>query len=132
MEFEVLEDNHVLVPNFHFVNEEGTYVFVAIDQDPEWQDRPRKKGWYRSTAQIPGNLLAEGTLIVGAALSTMNPVIVHFYERDAVAFQVMDSIDGISARGTYGGPMPGVIRPLLHWATMYYSVQEKCNGTQLI
>ena len=115
--FEVLRGGHVLVPNFHFYNDEGACVFIASDHDPDWRRRPRPRGTYTSTAWIPGNLLAEGTLIVGAAVSTMDPVVIHFYERDAVAFQVIDSLDGDSARGDYAGPMPGVIRPLLRWET---------------
>ena len=119
MEFEVLERGHVLVPNLHFFNEGGVYVFVAGDHDPTWHRRPRPEGHYVSTAWIPGNFLAEGTLIVGAAISTMNPVTVHVDERDVVAFQVIDSMDGNSARGDYAGPMPGVVRPLLEWATQF-------------
>ena len=77
-----------------------------------------------STAWIPGNFLAEGTMIVGVAVSTFDPVVIHFYERDAVAFQVIDSLDGDSARGDYGGPMPGVVRPLLKWETHLVSGKE--------
>lgn len=116
-EFDVLQEGHVLVPNIHCFNEEGTCVFVAADHDPDWRRRRRDCGRYVSTATIPGNLLAEGTLIVGVALSTMDPVRVHFHERDAVAFQVIDSLDGDSARGDYAGAMPGVVRPILHWTT---------------
>jgi lipopolysaccharide transport system ATP-binding protein len=113
--YDVLRPGHVLVPNFHFFNEEGIIAFIASDQN--WKDRTRPVGHYVSTAWIPGNLLSEGTLIVGAAISTMDPVTVHFYERDAVAFQVIDSLAGDSARGHFAGPMPGVFRPLLHWTT---------------
>jgi len=119
IEFEVLKPGYVLVPNFHFFNQEGVNVFVASDQDPEWRQRPRPKGLFRSTAWIPGNFLSEGTLIVGAAISTMNPVIVHFHERDAVAFQVIDSLEGNSARGDFAGTIPGVVRPLLQWKTEF-------------
>ncbi|MBU4347622.1 ATP-binding cassette domain-containing protein [Patescibacteria group bacterium] len=119
MEYEVLKPGHVLIPNYHFYNEEGVYAFVVGDCDPLWQKKPRQKGRYTSTAWIPGNLLSEGILIVGAAISTMNPVIVHFYERDAVAFNVIDSFDGDSARGDYAGSIPGVVRPLLHWTTQF-------------
>jgi lipopolysaccharide transport system ATP-binding protein len=124
MEYEVLSSGTVLVPNFHFYNEEGVYVFVAQDCDPAWRQRPRPAGKYTSTAWIPGNLLAEGSLIVGAAVSTHNPLIIHFYERDAVAFQVIDSVEGDSARGDYGGAMPGVVRPMLRWETVYASPDE--------
>lgn len=119
IEYEVLRSGRVLVPNLHFFNEEGVCAFTAADYDPSWRGRPRPEGRYTSTAQIPGNLLAEGTLFVGAALSTMSPVTVHFYEQDAVAFQVVDSIDGDSARGDYAGPMPGVVRPKLDWTTRF-------------
>lgn len=122
MEFEVLEAGHVLIPNYHFFNEEGINVFIANDHDPKWQRNPRPRGRYSSTAWIPGNLLSEGTMIVGAAISTMDPVKVHFYERDAVAFQIVDSLDGDSARGDYAGPFPGVVRPLLRWSTKFDSI----------
>jgi len=105
------------VPNYDFYNEEGIQVFVAREIDPVWDGRVRPVGRYASTAWIPGNLLAEGTFLVGAAISTMNPAMIHVHERDAVAFQVVDSMDGNSARGDYAGPMPGVVRPVLRWQT---------------
>jgi lipopolysaccharide transport system ATP-binding protein len=122
MEFEVLKDGHVLVPNYHFLNEEGVCVFGASEHHTKWRREPRPAGRYVSTAWIPGNFLAEGTLIVGAAISTMDPVVVHFFERDAVAFQIIDSLDGDSARGDYGGPMPGVVRPMLQWTSRRLSL----------
>ena len=51
----------------------------------------------------------------------MDPVVVHFFERDAVAFQIVDTMEGDSARGDYGGPVPGVVRPLLEWDTRVLS-----------
>jgi len=117
IEYEVFKDGQTLVPNFHFYNEEGICVFISIDQNTEWRHKARPIGKYISTAWIPGNFLAEGTFIVGIAISTLNPVIIHFYERDAVAFQIIDSLEGNSARGDYAGPMPGVVRPLLNWKT---------------
>ncbi|HEX8180979.1 MAG TPA: ABC transporter ATP-binding protein [Pyrinomonadaceae bacterium] len=119
MEYEVIQPGTVLVPNLHFYNEEGVYVFVAHDCDPEWRRKPRPTGRYFSTAWIPGNYLSEGALVVGAALSTHDPVVVHCYERDAVAFHIIDSLDGDSARGDFAQPMPGVVRPLLPWQTRY-------------
>lgn len=120
MEYEVLTPGYVLLPNYQFFNEEGICVFLAGDLDPAWRRQPRPAGRYVSTAWIPGNFLSEGSLIVGAAVSTMDPVTVHFHERDAVAFQVVDSLDGDSARGDYAGHMPGVVRPLLRWTTDFY------------
>jgi lipopolysaccharide transport system ATP-binding protein len=72
-------------------------------------------GRHVTTAWIPGNFLAEGRFVVGVAVSTLNPVVVHAQAREAIGFQVVDSLEGDSARGDYAGPMPGVVRPLLRW-----------------
>lgn len=117
--FDVLEGGRDLTPNLHVFDEQGVNVFISHDVDPNWRRRPRPKGRYISTAWIPGNFLSEGSFLVGAAITTMAPANVRLYERDAVAFQVVDSTDGDSARGDYAGPLPGVVRPLLKWETRY-------------
>ena len=119
IEFEVLRDGYVLVPNFHLVNDEGVSVFVTMDQDPAWHGKPRESGRYVSTAWIPGNFLSEGGLIIDTAISTVDPFVVHVFERHVVAFQVVDSLDHDSARGYYAGPLPGVVRPLLSWTSHF-------------
>lgn len=117
MEFEVLSAGRVLIPNLHFYNDEGVCVFITGDPDPEWRRRPRPPGQYRSVVHVPGNYLSEGGHYVSAALSTVDPVIVHFFERDAVVFTVHDSMIGHSVRGDYVGAYPGAVRPLLRWTT---------------
>ncbi len=119
MEYEVLKPGYILVPNYHFFNEEGIYVFAASDHDQTWRQRPRPTGRYMSTAWVPGNLLSEGILTVGVAITTITSETVHFYERNAVSFQVVDTLDGDSARGDYGGQLPGIVRPLLRWTTQF-------------
>jgi lipopolysaccharide transport system ATP-binding protein len=119
IEFDVLKCGFRLVPNLHVVNEDGAYVCVAIEVDSPWHRRERPVGHHVATAWLPGNLLAEGSYVVGAAISTMDPVRVHLFERDAVAFQVIDPGEGDSARGEYGGPIPGVVRPLLRWEARF-------------
>ena len=132
MEYEVLEEGHILLPNYHFLTDEGIYAFIAGDQDPNWRKRPRVPGRYISTAIIPGNFLSEGSLIVGAAITTPNPVAVHVYERDAVAFQVIDSMDGDSVRGDFAGPIPGVVRPLLEWNTQFFPSSDPDQVVQRV
>ncbi|MCP4417272.1 MAG: ATP-binding cassette domain-containing protein [Chloroflexi bacterium] len=131
MEYEVIESGYVLLPNFHFYNEGGVEIFPAIDLDPEWRQRPRPVGRYTSTAVIPGNLLAEGTFFVRSALITLEPVKIQFNEPDAVAFQVIDSHDGNSARGDYVGSLSGAVRPIFQWRTEYVPTLSK-NGTQKV
>lgn len=117
MAYDVLQPGYIPVPNFHLYNEEGICVFVTGDTDPQWRRRQKPAGRYVSRVTIPGNFLSEGTLVVDAAISTIDPTTVHAHEREAVAFQVIDSIDGDSVRGDYGGAVPGVVRPRLEWRT---------------
>ena len=120
MEFEVLEPGHLLMPNYYIYNEEGILLFAGHDLDPVWRGRPRPEGRYTSTARIPGNLLAEGMHFVHAHCTTINPVQVQFVVPDAVAFTVIDTMEGDSARGDWGMRMKGALRPMLEWTTEYH------------
>ncbi len=116
--YDVLEDGHALVPVIEFYNEEGTELFSTHDTSAEWRQRSRPRATYRSTVWIPGNLLAEGSLVGHVSIMSHFPAtILHAHERNAIAFQVIDSPSDDSARGDYVGPMPGVVRPLLRWTT---------------
>lgn len=119
MEYDVLKSDYVLLPHYQFYNEEGLEVFVSDDHDPTWRRRPRPTGRWVSTVWIPGNYLAEGTLFVTVAVCTIDPMVMQFLERDAVAFQVIDTIEGDSARGDWPGHFGGVVRPLLNWNTQF-------------
>jgi lipopolysaccharide transport system ATP-binding protein len=117
MQYEVFQPGHVLVPNFHLYNEAGVCIFISSDHNPRYRRSTRPVGRYLSKMSIPGNFLADGRIRVEAALSTMDPVAVHFYERNALVFDVVDSFDGDSARGDYRGPLPGFVRPIMKWDT---------------
>jgi lipopolysaccharide transport system ATP-binding protein len=106
----------ILTPNFHVYDGQGNCAFVVNDSYyPEWGTHARAPGLWHSTCWIPGNFLSEGNYIVGAAVSTMELEYVHFWEREAVSFQVVEHPDGISARGTYAASIPGAVRPMLDW-----------------
>ena len=124
IEWDIWKRGYVLMPHLQFTNEEGVILFSAHDLDPEWRGKPRPPGRYVSRAWVPGNLLAEGTIFVAAGLITINPIIDQFFEPDAVAFQVVDSLDGDSARGDIAEHMEGVLRPMLRWSTDCFLVAD--------
>src|SRR5262249_20385868 len=101
----------------HFSNEARLHLFAVLDLEREWQERPKLAGRYVSTAWIPGNFLAEGSVIVDAEISTLAPHEVHTYRKDVVTVRVFDLMSANSARGDYTGPFPGVVRPLVRWNT---------------
>src|SRR5260370_40712023 len=88
MEFQVLQDGHVLVPNVQFYNQDGTCAFMSAEVEGPWRRQKRPAGRYVAAVRIPAHFLAEGTLIVGAAVNTTAPLRVHVHERDAVAVHV--------------------------------------------
>ncbi|HET8670951.1 MAG TPA: hypothetical protein VFM05_10090, partial [Candidatus Saccharimonadales bacterium] len=121
MEYDVLKSGYILLPYYDIYNEEGLSIFSTIDVDPEWRQRPRPEGRWISIVEIPGNLLAEGTHLLSSGLSTLHPTMRQFEEREALAFHVVDSLEGNSARGDWAGRVDGVIRPLLKWRTEFSS-----------
>jgi lipopolysaccharide transport system ATP-binding protein len=118
IEFWNLSDDEDFRPfaNAHFFNGDGTCLFVSGDSNNlEWRNRPRRRAVVKSRCRIPGNFLAEGGVFVHAAVSSLNPTVVHALEYDAVVFHITDSSRGDGARGEYMGDFPGVVRPLLEW-----------------
>jgi hypothetical protein len=71
-------------------------------------------------------------VFVTPAMRTLDPVIRRFIVHDAIAFQVIDSQDGDSARGQYTGNLAGVIRPLLDWETKLVPANVTNNGSKVI
>jgi lipopolysaccharide transport system ATP-binding protein len=118
IEYDVLIPGKRLSPVIICINEEGICVFSSAGISPQFLDVQdiHFVGRRLSSCVIPGNLLAEGALTVTVSVNSIfDGNTAHAVERDAVRFQVVDSLDGSSARGLYGGPMAGVMRPLLTW-----------------
>jgi lipopolysaccharide transport system ATP-binding protein len=121
MEYEVLKPDYMFFVYYHLFNSDGVQIFESIENDPYWIERPRPVGHYVSTSCIPGNFLSEGILFVSPAIRTLNPEVRRLRVNDAVAFQVIDNLDGNSARVNYIGALGGVVRPLLKWKTKFNS-----------
>jgi lipopolysaccharide transport system ATP-binding protein len=114
--FRVLREGKPLFPKIKVIDREGAIAFNAMDTDERWL-RSSPPGTYVSTAWIPGNLLNEGSVIVEAAVCSIDfPKLEHHaavYE--AISFEVLDPSEGDSARGTFAGQWRGVVRPMLEW-----------------
>lgn len=120
LEFEVMQDGHVVMPHFRLQNEEGVHILTAMDLDPRWRKKKRPKGTYVTRATIPGNFLSEGMYYIGVAAVVTEPnSLKQFNEREVVAFQVVDSSEGDGARGDWVGNLGGAVRPMLEWRTEY-------------
>jgi lipopolysaccharide transport system ATP-binding protein len=126
MEYEVLKGSYRFLPHFAVRNQDGIVLFVAVDLDPVWRGRPRPPGRYVSTGWIPANLLVEGIVYVQVVLMTLDPEVVHTVVDEAVAFRITDDLEASNtARGDYGRPLPGLMRPLLEWTTAVVTPEGK-------
>jgi lipopolysaccharide transport system ATP-binding protein len=115
--FDVIGDAPAFVPAIALHNSHGAHIFSAIDTDERWKSA-LSPGRYTSVAWIPPNLLNEGTHIASISLNTHTASwksIQHAHLQDALAFQVHDPGEGDTARGNYGAPWAGSVRPLLDW-----------------
>jgi lipopolysaccharide transport system ATP-binding protein len=118
--YEALQSGQILTPNFQIYNQDRVQLFTVQDVSNEWRRREKEAGEYTSRVWIPPNFMAEGTFFVNFAVVTYLPAMqIHFNQIDAVSFDVVDSLEGDTARGDYAGKMDGVIRPILEWETSY-------------
>jgi lipopolysaccharide transport system ATP-binding protein len=118
--YEAIQSGQILLPNFQVYNQDRVHLFTVQDVTREWHRRAKEKGEYTSTVWIPANFMAEGAFYVNVAVVTYLPGLrVHFNAVEVIGFDVVDSIEGDTARGDYAGKMEGVIRPILDWETVF-------------
>ncbi len=112
-EYEILKRGKEKIPNIHVYNSKGECVFVVTEKMGRGL---ANVGRYQSLVWIPGNLLNDGTYIIGLALSTISPLKIHFFEQDALIFNVIEDINNRNSE--YNQVIPGIIRPQLEWQTI--------------
>lgn len=118
VEYDVIQSGHRLLPAYCLTNQDGTVILTTMDAHSKWRSTSKVAGRYTSTVKIPGNLLANGNVSVMISIKSLAPTIEHVYEKDIVAFQVIDNGQGDSASGGLVEETPGVVRPLLTWNTV--------------
>jgi lipopolysaccharide transport system ATP-binding protein len=114
MIYEVGSDvNNVVVPNYHFTTAEGIYAFGSAASGM----KKSGPGIYVARCRVPQNLMNDGILTIGFALTEFPKLghIVHFFKQHYLTLNVQDTVLDNAYRNGYGGPIPGVIRPLLEW-----------------
>lgn len=119
MEYYVQQGGRVLMPHFIVWDDSGGRVFTAMETDPAWMGKRRPAGTYTTTAWIPGNLLSEGMHYISAQMKSIDPFERHFHARQEIAFHVLDSEGGDTARGAWTGSIDGAVRPKLDWESTY-------------
>jgi lipopolysaccharide transport system ATP-binding protein len=98
----------------HFITEHGIIAFTSgsVDDSP-WRNDGMPAGLFRCTCYVPGRLLNAGRhrLDVLVVQNTSSVILQH---RGVVSFDIVDLRE---REGSYFGREPGVVAPILKWAT---------------
>jgi lipopolysaccharide transport system ATP-binding protein len=115
MIYEVMESGNKIHSAFNFYDRNGINIFDSHENNTNHYSDKKSKGVYETTVWVPKNLFSEGVILIGVALVTHDPFVIHFHEKDSIAFNMIDNLNDSPTRGDYVGNLPGVIRPLLKW-----------------
>jgi len=114
-EYEVLNDGMKLIPGLKFFNKNEINIFDS-HENIDKNELYKVQGQYSSTVWIPKNFFNEGIILLSVALLQPDPFKVFFFEKDAIAFNMIEKGSNIT-RGEYAGTFPGIIRPSFIWET---------------
>ena len=109
IEFELLESSDDIVLGFNLFNHADVHILTSHDLSSV--GRKYGKGFYNTTVWIEPNFLAEGDYYCGVAAMSYEPFFIHFHDINKFSFNVVDHGGGDTARGSYLGHLPGVVRP---------------------
>lgn len=117
MRFRVKEkSSKPFLPNFHFLDQFGQYMFISSPLSGDAAEK-MNAGDYVVECVIPTNFFNAGYFSVGVALTFIDPSVhVSFFEESALSFTFTEDFErSVFRNGSYGGEIPGVIRPILTW-----------------
>jgi lipopolysaccharide transport system ATP-binding protein len=120
VEYGALTDSTVLYPGIQVRDEFGGVVFVSIDYpstvsapDPIGQ-RPRRRGIFRSTVRVPGELLNAGAYTIDVGIADERIEWQQLAADAVLRFEILDDgVYGVEHRGGWAGS----VRPRLSWKT---------------
>jgi lipopolysaccharide transport system ATP-binding protein len=126
VEYETKHDDAFVGMTLILQDSENNIVFSSLsNREPSWYGRPMPQGTFRTSCEIPANLLNEGWYVVtlnlfGAGFSDQHLV------REVLRLEIQDSGE---LRGDYFGPMYGIVRPDLAWRTETVKPAEAPGGS---
>jgi lipopolysaccharide transport system ATP-binding protein len=113
--YKVLKEGYTFIHGANVYNNEDVNIFNSHDVTSEIRKQKRQIGTYQATMWIPPNLMSEGTFSISIALFVPNPFEIFVHDEKSLSFNIIDEMDGDSARGQYSQSFPGYVRPLLQW-----------------
>lgn len=123
--YEVIEGGHKIHSALNFFNSSGVNIFDSHESNTVLYHDKKQPGFYSTRVWVYENLFSEGVIVVGVALVTHDPFKVHFHDRNAIVFNIIEDIENSPTRGDYVGNLPGIIRPSLKWESQKKTENDK-------
>lgn len=114
-EYEVFKDGLQFTHGINVYNQKNINIFNSHDITTAGKEEKVKKGKYKSTVWVLGNLLPEGIFSISYAIFNPNPLDIFIHEHNVVSFEVFTNFEKLTARGNYAEDFPGIVRPVLKW-----------------
>jgi lipopolysaccharide transport system ATP-binding protein len=109
-----LRPEAVLNLSIHLVNEENVVVFATAPvNEPVWDGRPFPAGLFRSSCEVPGDLLNNGAHRLNLLVVKDRSNVIYNHA-EVLSFDVRENME---ARKDWYGRWPGAVRPDLRWRT---------------
>ena len=118
VDYEVMKDDITFTHGINVFNQEQVNVFNSHDLVSGNADLRRKKGRYKATAWIPGNLLPEGIFGISVAIFTPAPLDILIHEKNILSFETYTDFSKLSARGNYADDFPGSSKTIIKLGTV--------------
>ncbi|WP_133273823.1 ABC transporter ATP-binding protein [Hymenobacter radiodurans] len=113
----VKRDMHGLRIGFDLVDNMDTVIFRSFHDDLEKETSFFELGAYRSYAEIPANILAEGDYYIKLRIGVHN---VRWIIHDEVSVKVsIAKVDSLNSN--YNDNRPGLVAPVINWETKHHN-----------
>jgi lipopolysaccharide transport system ATP-binding protein len=110
----LVPESHLHI-TLHLYTDQGLIAFTTASFDPLWSNNPMPVGLFRSVCFVPGDLLNSGQHRFVVLVVKDSSSVIYTHE-SGVSFDILDVRE---REGAWYGKEPGVVQPLLKWATEY-------------
>ena len=115
VDYEVLSDTPAFTHGLNIFDISGAHLFTSHDNTFS-NNQTVRKGFYRTIAWIPANLLQCRDYFLTFAFMRYAPFQVLFHSHYLIKIHMVDDLNAPTRMENYNEDLPGMIRPVINWS----------------
>lgn len=115
VDYEVTEDTSAFTHGLNIFDISGTHLFTSHD-NTYTDSKNVRKGFYRTIAWIPANLLQCRDYYLTFAFMRYSPFQVLYHSPNLIKIHMIDDLNAPTRTENYNEDLPGMIRPIINWS----------------